>query len=59
MYMNYSQKLLKCFDIAVFPFCRNLLEFGNLQEHLEKILSEHNNECKTSMSPKFQEILYV
>ncbi|CAB4039894.1 E3 ubiquitin- ligase RNF123-like, partial [Paramuricea clavata] len=23
---------------------RNLLEFGNLQEHLDKILSEHNNE---------------
>ncbi|XP_028398244.1 E3 ubiquitin-protein ligase RNF123-like [Dendronephthya gigantea] len=25
---------------------RNFLEFGNLQEHLEKILAEHNNESK-------------
>lgn len=30
-------------------FCRNFLEFGNLQEHLEKILAEHSNESKPSM----------
>ena len=34
-------------------FCRDLLEFGNLQEHLEKTLSEYNNESKTSMKTTF------
>lgn len=38
-----------CCLMSLLMFFRNLLEFGNLQEHLEKVLAEHNNECVPSM----------